>query len=71
MVRKAWVVEEKTMFGAMLADDIGVGKTVQVMVTIAFTQLMCECEQQKKPRPALIKDLPSFMGKGGIVKHLM
>ncbi|KAK2460121.1 hypothetical protein APHAL10511_007862, partial [Amanita phalloides] len=27
---------------------------------------MYECEQQKQPRPALIKDLPSFMGKGAI-----
>ncbi|KAK2464152.1 hypothetical protein APHAL10511_003845 [Amanita phalloides] len=66
MVSKVWVAEEKKTFGVMLADDVGVGKTAQVMATIAFTQLVYECEQQKQPRPALIKDLPSFMGKGGV-----
>ncbi|KAK2459376.1 hypothetical protein APHAL10511_008608 [Amanita phalloides] len=66
MVSKVWVAEGNTTFRAMLADDISVGKMAQVMATIAFTQLMYECEQQKQPRPALIKDLPSFMGKGGV-----
>ncbi|KAK2464608.1 hypothetical protein APHAL10511_003397 [Amanita phalloides] len=54
MVSKVWVAEGKKMFRAMLADDVGVGKTVQVMAMIAFTQLMYECEQQKQLRPVLI-----------------
>ncbi|KAJ8463834.1 hypothetical protein ONZ45_g17445 [Pleurotus djamor] len=66
IVSKMWTAEPTTsrVPGTLLADGVGVGKTAQIMASIAFVQSVWELEQNGKARPPIIKDLPCFMGKG-------
>ncbi|KAF8668495.1 hypothetical protein AX14_006173 [Amanita brunnescens Koide BX004] len=67
MASKVWLKDEsKKTFGILLADDVGVGKTAQVMAFIAFLQLVYESQVQDVALPALLDGLPSFMGRGKV-----
>jgi hypothetical protein len=59
MASKAWLKgESETTFGTLLADDVGVGKTAQVMAFISFVQVAYESQQQGKPlAPILSKSI--------------
>ena len=59
MVSKAWLKgESETIFGTLLADDVGVGKMAQVMAFISFVQVTYESQQQEKPlAPILSKSI--------------
>ncbi|KAJ8488876.1 hypothetical protein ONZ45_g13793 [Pleurotus djamor] len=52
--------------GTILADDVGVGKTTQVMASIAFTQQVYIAEQKQTTRPPLVHDRPFYRGKGPV-----
>ncbi|KAJ8474911.1 hypothetical protein ONZ45_g15788 [Pleurotus djamor] len=53
--------------GTILADGVGVGKTAQIMGTIAFLQQVFVSEQAAdRSRPPLIANRPYFMGKGPV-----
>jgi hypothetical protein len=52
MADKAW--QTKAPFGILLADEVGVGKTAQVMAFISFLQLVHQCEVNGQPRPPLL-----------------
>jgi hypothetical protein len=56
MANKVWLKEDEDSktFGILLADDVGIGKTAQVMAFIAFSQVVYESEQQGKPLPPLL-----------------
>ncbi|KAJ8457265.1 hypothetical protein ONZ45_g18379 [Pleurotus djamor] len=58
--------KKEDMPGTILADDVGVGKTVQVMASIAFTQQVYLSEQKDTPRPPLIHNRPYYLGKGPV-----
>ncbi|KAM6488893.1 P-loop containing nucleoside triphosphate hydrolase protein [Amanita muscaria] len=62
MADKAW--QTKAPFGILLADEVGVGKTAQVMAFISFLQLVHQCEVNGQPRPPLLENRESFMGRG-------
>ena len=58
IVNRVWTAEETPdVHGILLADDVGVGKTAQVMASIAFIQLVFQLEKQKQPRPPIISTL--------------
>ena len=55
MANKVWSSECTDLaYGMLLADEVGVGKTAQVMGFIAFTQLVYQLEQQGKAHPPLL-----------------
>jgi hypothetical protein len=55
IVDRVWTGEETPgVHGVLLADDVGVGKTAQVMGVIAFLQLVFKLEEQGLPRPPII-----------------
>ncbi|KAF4590491.1 hypothetical protein EYR38_009792 [Pleurotus pulmonarius] len=70
IVAQMWYGQRVTsaqMSGILLADGIGVGKTAQVIATIAFIQQLELIEQvtvvaQKVNRPSIIRNMPWFMG---------
>ncbi|KAF4584742.1 hypothetical protein EYR38_001973 [Pleurotus pulmonarius] len=60
-------VTQAPMSGVLLADGVGVGKTAQVMATIAFLQQVQVIEtveevRNRVGRPPLIRNMPWFMG---------
>ncbi|KAF9487612.1 hypothetical protein BDN71DRAFT_1594410 [Pleurotus eryngii] len=60
-------VTSAPMSGVLLADGVGVGKTAQVMVMIAFLQQLVLIEQvqalrEKLNHPPIIWNMPWFMG---------
>ncbi|KAM6500021.1 hypothetical protein JOM56_003035, partial [Amanita muscaria] len=67
LATKAWGPDARhAPFGILLADEVGVGKTAQVMAFIALLQLVHQCELNGQQRPPLLKTWPSFMGKGKV-----
>jgi hypothetical protein len=55
MAHKVFSAEERQeCFGILLADEVGVGKTAQVMGFIALLQTIYQAEQKQKTRPALL-----------------
>jgi len=55
IVDKVWTEEKRPdVHGVLLADDVGVGKTAQVMASIAFLQLVYRLEEKGLPRPPII-----------------
>ncbi|KAF4598990.1 hypothetical protein EYR40_006078 [Pleurotus pulmonarius] len=70
IVSQMWYGQRVTsapMSGVLLADGVGVGKTAQVMATIAFIQQVELIEQvaavaEKVNRPPIIRNMPWFMG---------
>ncbi|KIM37675.1 hypothetical protein M413DRAFT_30621 [Hebeloma cylindrosporum] len=54
--------------GVLLADAVGVGKTAQVMAYITFIRSLwaCETKNEGAGRPPIVKDKPSFMGRGPV-----
>ncbi|KDQ27212.1 hypothetical protein PLEOSDRAFT_1106091 [Pleurotus ostreatus PC15] len=60
-------VTSAPMSGVLLADGVGVGKTAQVMATIAFLQQVelieqVEAVRDRVNRPPIIRNMPWFMG---------
>ncbi|KIL63772.1 hypothetical protein M378DRAFT_11866 [Amanita muscaria Koide BX008] len=67
LATKAWGPDARhAPFGILLADEVGVGKTAQVMAFIALLQLVHQCELNGQQRPPLLETWPSFMGKGKV-----
>jgi SNF2 family DNA or RNA helicase len=57
MASKVWLKDEsEKTFGILLADDVGVGKTAQVMAFIALVQLVYESEKRGEPLPPLLSE---------------
>ncbi|KAM6488891.1 P-loop containing nucleoside triphosphate hydrolase protein [Amanita muscaria] len=64
---KAWGTDPRhAPFGILLADEVGVGKTAQVMAFIALLQLVNQCEVNGQSRPPILEYWPSFMGRGKV-----
>jgi TATA-binding protein-associated factor len=52
---KAWGTDTRhAPFGILLADEVGVGKTAQVMAFIALLQLVNQCEVNGQSRPPIL-----------------
>ncbi|KAM6491331.1 P-loop containing nucleoside triphosphate hydrolase protein [Amanita muscaria] len=67
MAEKTWRANNaETPFGILLADEVGVGKTAQVMAFIAFLQFVQQSEVKGSSRPTLLADKPFFMGTAGV-----
>jgi len=62
---RVWTEEKKPdVHGVLLADDVGVGKTAQVMAFIAFLQLVYESEKEGgQTRPSIISTLFKLASK--------
>lgn len=56
IVDRVWTEEQRDgVHGVLLADDVGVGKTAQVMAFIAFLQLVYQSEEEGgQTRPSII-----------------
>jgi hypothetical protein len=61
IVNRIWTAEQTPdVHGVLLADDVGVGKTAQVMASIAFIQLVFQSEAHKHLRPPIIS-MPFYL----------
>lgn len=65
IIDRIWTAEETpNVHGILLADDVGVGKTAQVMACIAFIQFVFQLEVRQQARPPIIgtpsNQLPNF-----------
>jgi hypothetical protein len=57
MAEKTWRASNaETPFGILLADEVGVGKTAQVMAFIAFLQFVQQSEVKGSSRPTLLRE---------------
>ena len=55
MAEKTWRENNsETSFGILLADEVGVGKTAQVMAFIAFLQFVQQSEVKGSSRPTIL-----------------
>ncbi|KIM35969.1 hypothetical protein M413DRAFT_32020, partial [Hebeloma cylindrosporum] len=61
--------------GMLLADGVGVGKTVQIMAYISFLINLWTCESKNGGlgRAKIVKNMPSYMGRGPVpnLPHLL
>ncbi|KAK0439091.1 P-loop containing nucleoside triphosphate hydrolase protein [Desarmillaria tabescens] len=65
LVNMFWTAEEipEGVPGALLADEVGLGKTAQMMGIIAFIIATRRTQLSKKKLPNVIANLPFFCGK--------
>ncbi|KAK0197634.1 P-loop containing nucleoside triphosphate hydrolase protein [Armillaria mellea] len=75
LVNMMWTVDERPdgVEGAILADEVGLGKSAQIMGMLAFIMAARRMQLAGKEPPPVIKDLPFFCGRKEVLNkpHLL